>query len=127
MLSLGAGGCASQVSTIPQQPSVDAMATWVKAMDKTVVDRRDSYVKEHADTPYASDIKAGTLAMGMDDDEIFAAGYTCDVKERSAIGSVEACQKETDVYLSEAFHNQEAGTYYVGLDADGKIVSVQNP
>ena len=126
LVAMALTGCMPEPALQPR-PSPDAMATWANDMAKTVIARRFAYANDHPNSRHLDAIRSGVIEIGMDDDEIFAAGYTCTVKERSTIGSVEACQDETAVYRSQAFDMREPGAYYVGLDADGKVVSVQDP
>ena len=86
---------------------------------------KEQYLKQVGPSyPYAEAVKNGTIVIGMTEAAIDAAGYSCEVKEQSGLGTVDACTN-----MVQAFSTDGPGPepYYVGFDSDGHVVSVQNP
>lgn len=73
--------------------------------------------------PYAKAVKDGVIVVGMTEAAIDAAGYACETKEQSGIGSVDACTNMVQAFSGGA----DPLPYYVSFDANGYVVSVQSP
>lgn len=86
---------------------------------------RTKFLDEHPNNPYRTAINNGFIEIGMNADEVAAAGFGCDVKEQSTVGSVQACQNVLPGATGPAYI--PAPTYYVGFDKNDKVVSIQNP
>jgi hypothetical protein len=123
-------GCASVGTTVDPtvaSPSAQDMATWREQMDKPILDARMAYVKKHPENPYANAIANGVIAVGMSTEDVDAAGYACEIKENSTIGSVQACDNLISNNYAISLGVDPHASYYVGFDDAGKVVSVQYP
>lgn len=123
-------GCASVGTTVDPtvtSPSPQNIATWRDQMDKPILDARTAYVKKHPDNPYAKAIANGVIAVGMTTDDVDAAGYACEIKENSTIGSIQACDNLISNNYAISLGVNPHASYYVGFDETGKVVSVQYP
>lgn len=98
----------------------------IKARDdtaKSILAARAAFLKEHPDDPFTRAITDGRIVLGMNSDEVDAAGFGCEVKETSALGDVESCVDDMkDAYA--IVYGQRSPPIYVAFDADGKVVSI---
>lgn len=128
VLAAPLAGCAPPMMTTPDnEPSSQDMAAWREAVDKPILAQRAAYLEAHPDDPYSRAIAAGVLAVGMTTDDVDAASYTCEVKESSTVGSVQACKNLIDDNYATSKGVKNQSVYYVGFDTGGKVISIQNP
>ncbi len=119
-------GCA--ISPMPPSASTQAaQAEQKRDMDgilQSSVDARTKFLAEHPGSHFKTAIDAGLIQVGMHRDEVAAAGYGCDVKEESTLGTVESCRNVILDATGPIYNTSSA--YYVGFDALDRVVSIQN-
>jgi hypothetical protein len=121
-------GCVPPSLTAPSnEPTPHDMAVWRDEMDKPIIAARSAYLQKHPDNPYAKIIEIGGIAVGMSSSDVDAAGFACEIKEDSTMGSIQACKSLTEDNYAASLGVENHSTYYVGFDETGKVLSVQYP
>lgn len=120
-------GCA----TGPLPPSASTQAAFAErdrvmgGIVQSTVAARAKFLDEHPTDAYRTAINSGVIQLGMSADEVGAAGYGCEVKEQSTIGSVQTCRNVLQDATGPTYSTSP--TYFVGFDVNDIVVTISNP